>query len=99
MPLDDGPIERAVGLVHAAGLGTVASLLATPEDERDPSLSHLAGEAVLASITLDPSVHSTAGVTSLALGLRAHLNDVETLSPGERLILDELLARIADRPS
>lgn len=33
------PVERAVALIHAAGVGAVTTLLAIPEEERDPQLS------------------------------------------------------------
>lgn len=43
-------------LVHAAGCGTTLTLIAMPEEHRDPGLSDLAREAVIAAITNDASV-------------------------------------------
>ena len=33
------PVERAMALIHAVGVGAVTTLLAIPEEERDPQLS------------------------------------------------------------
>lgn len=59
------PVESAVGLVHAAGVGTVATLLATPDEERNPQLVDLAREAVMAAILADaPRRHDRIDVAS-----------------------------------
>jgi len=42
--------ERAAQLIHAAGSGTTLTLIALPPDRRDPALSALAREAVIAAI-------------------------------------------------
>ena len=89
------PVGRAVALVHAAGMGTVATLLATPEQERDPQLSHAARDAVVASITTAPAQTGNIDRASLAVALRAHLDKPHALTPGERLLLGELLDRLA----
>ncbi|WP_041778661.1 TetR/AcrR family transcriptional regulator [Beijerinckia indica] len=89
------PVERAVALIHAAGVGTVATLLSTPEGQRDPQLSTLALEAVLASLVTERPVQSHDDLTSLAVGLRTHLDEADALTPGERLLLTELLDRLA----
>ncbi|EQB17165.1 hypothetical protein RLDS_04225 [Sphingobium lactosutens DS20] len=89
------PIERAVGLVHATGVGTVATLLATPKEERDPHLSTTAREAVLAALVSDSSMSRNEGFAPLAIALRAHLGSADALTPGERLLLSELLDRLA----
>lgn len=88
-------VERGVALIHAAGVGTVATLLALPEGERDPQLSSVAREAVLASLLADPPEQKTVDLASLAVGLHAHLDKAKVLTPGERLLLAELLDRLA----
>lgn len=88
------PVERAVALIHAAGVGTVATLLAIPEKERDPQLSLVARDAVLAAIVTGLPRHDDADLASLAVGLRAQ-DKAELLSPGEQLLLNELLDRLA----
>jgi hypothetical protein len=42
-------------MVHASGSGTVLTLLAMPEDRRDPGLPEAAREAVIAAITTESS--------------------------------------------
>lgn len=89
------PVERAVALIHAAGVGTVTTLLAIPEEERDPQLSRVTRDGVIASIITGSPEQEQADLASMAIGLRAHLNVAEVLTAGERLLLTELLARLA----
>jgi AcrR family transcriptional regulator len=89
------PVDRAVALIHAAGVGVVTTLLALPEDERDPQLSSLTWDAVLASIITSSPKQDQDDLASLAVGLRAHLDTASALTPGERLLLSELLERLA----
>ena len=89
------PEERAVTLIHAAGTGTVATLLAVPEGERDSELPSLALEALL-GVLVGAAVDRT-DAPALAVGLRAHLNERDALSPGEHLLMRELLDRLAEQ--
>ncbi|MFV8749568.1 TetR/AcrR family transcriptional regulator [Nannocystaceae bacterium ST9] len=87
--------RHATDLVHAAGSGTILTLIATPEAERDLGLSHSAREAVIAAITTGkPAVRKSTPATA-AIALRAVLDDATALTPGERLLLDEWLKRLA----
>jgi len=70
------PVERSVALIHAAGVGTVTTLLALPEDERDPQLSPATRDAALASIVTSLPKQDHADLASLAVGLRAHLDSL-----------------------
>lgn len=88
--------ERAVALVHAAGVGTVLTLLEDPPERRDPGLSAAAYEAIVAAITGEAGAAADAGPRGAAAALRASLDGIGALTPGERHLLDELLARIAD---
>lgn len=90
---------RAVALIHAAGTGVVATLLAVPERERDLSLSTTAREAVMAALVDAEAPQHLRSVSSLAVGLAAHLDATDVLSAGEALLLRELLARIANGPA
>ena len=89
------PVERAVALIHEAGVGAVTTLLAIPEEERDPQLSSVIRDSVIASIITNPPDQDQADLVSLAVGLRAHLGSAEVLTPGECLLLNELLDRLA----
>lgn len=93
------PVERAVALIHAAGVGTVATLLALPLNERDGQLSSSARDAVLAAIlaeTANPTDYT--GIASLAVALGSRLGEADNLTPGERLLLAELLDRLSSSP-
>lgn len=87
--------ERAANLFHAAGSGTVLTLLAMPEGERDMALSSLAREAALAAITTEVPIYRKAGSAEAAIALRAVLDDTAPLSEGERRLLFEWLDRLA----
>ncbi|WP_369068793.1 TetR/AcrR family transcriptional regulator [Kineococcus terrestris] len=96
---------RAVALVHAAGTGTVLTLLAAPAGERDPALAEDALEAVLrqvlADAPADAGADSGAGggpdaVTTAAVALRAAAPGLAALTAGERHLLGEWLDRVVD---
>ena len=90
-------VDRAVALFQAAGMGTVLTLLQQPEDERDPGLSVAAREAIIASFTREASKRGDDGlVRAAATTLSARLSQTSALSKGERLLLQELLTRIAN---
>jgi len=86
---------RAANLVHASACGTVLTLLAMPENERDLGLSETAREAVLAAVTTGSGGLETPGPSSAAIALRAALPDATALSGGERRLLEEWLDRLA----
>ncbi|MER8153725.1 helix-turn-helix domain-containing protein [Streptomyces sp. NPDC094472] len=90
------PEERAAALVHAAGCGTTLTLIATPEDRRDPELSRTAREAAIAAITTDAPAAAEPGPVAAAVTLRAALPRTDALTAPERGLLREWLDRIAD---
>ena len=87
--------EAAARLIHAAGSGTTLALLAEPADRRDPGLSALAREAVLAAVTTDPPPAADPGPVTAAVTLRAALPRANALTPAERGLMGEWLDRIA----
>lgn len=90
------PVERAVALIHAAGVGTVATLLALPLNERDGQLSSTARDAVLAAILAEPATRADdTRIAPLAVALCSRLGETDNLTPGERLLLAELLDRLS----
>lgn len=93
--------ERAVALLQSMGTGTVLTLLRTPEAQRDLGLAHAAREALVAAITTDEKKpRATAlGAAAAAAALRASMDETAVLTGGERHLLTELLARIADAPA
>lgn len=89
--------ERAAHLVHAAGCGTTLTLIALPEDRRDPALSDMACEAVIAAITTDALASAAPGPVSAAVALRAVLPKTSVLTTHERALLQDWLDRISLR--
>ncbi|RKH14800.1 TetR/AcrR family transcriptional regulator [Corallococcus sp. CA053C] len=88
--------ERAFGLVVSMGTGAVLTLLRQPEGQRDLGLSDAAREAVVAAITGEAATPANAEVRAVAAALRASLDRTRVLTKGERLLLSELLERIAN---
>ena len=86
--------ERAAQLIHAAGSGTTLTLLALPPERRDPALSELAREAVIAAITSDAPAHVAPGPVGAAAALRAVLPQTDALTGPERALLHEWLDRV-----
>ena len=84
-------------LIHAAGVGTVSTLLALPPKDRG-NLPGDAREAVFGEILTDQPAGKADTIAPLAVGLRARLDDEERLSAGEKLLLGELLDRLAAEP-
>ncbi|PRY02449.1 TetR/AcrR family transcriptional regulator [Allonocardiopsis opalescens] len=88
--------ERAMVMVQAAGRGMTLTLISLPEDQRDPSLSEAAREAVIAAITTDaPPEEPRGGAPVAAVALRAVLPRTTVLTAAERALLAEWLDRIA----
>ena len=87
--------ERAANLFHAAGSGTVLTLLGMPQGERDMTLSSMAREAALAAVTTEIPIYRKAGCAEAAIALRAVLDETVPLSSGECSLLVEWLDRLA----
>ena len=84
----------AADMVHAAGCGTVITLLATPEALRTPNLSDAMFDAVVAAIATAEPRPQAPGPIPAANALRTEIPDLTMLSPGERHVLAEWLDRI-----
>jgi len=88
--------ERASALLHATATGVILTALHMSEaDQR--SLSASARDSVLATILERAEPAPPAIAATAASALRTQLEKVSDLTPGERLLMDELLRRIADR--
>ncbi|MFE6888070.1 TetR/AcrR family transcriptional regulator [Streptomyces sp. NPDC057694] len=90
------PEPHAVDLIQAAGIGTIQTLLATTEEQRDPILGEAMMDAVLGRILTDAPTQTPDGPLPAAIALRAHAPHLETFSEPERRLLVEWLDRIAD---
>lgn len=86
--------QRAVGLIHAAGVGVIQALLETPPERRDRGLADTMFDAVLRQILTDPVGAADAGPVAAAVTLRAVAPELELFSPAERLLLADWLDRL-----
>ncbi|MER7539036.1 TetR/AcrR family transcriptional regulator [Streptomyces sp. NPDC097704] len=96
-------VKRATELMHSAGVGTVLTLTALPEDVRDIRTSHAVRDMVVKTLTLpaedqDEDTTAPGGTAAASMSLLAALDqdDAAPLSPGERILLREWLNRLAD---
>lgn len=85
---------RAVALIRAAGTGVVMTLLEMDDAERDMTLAKMALDAVLSAILTDATPTRSRKPAAHAVALRAQLTETTSLTPGERLLLGELLDKI-----
>ncbi|WP_089157744.1 TetR/AcrR family transcriptional regulator [Micromonospora sp. NBS 11-29] len=92
------PEPHAVDLIHAAGVGTVQTLLATPPERRDPALADAMVDAVLSRILTDAPAEAPDGPRATAVALRALAPRLRMLSEAERHLLTEWLDRITEVP-
>jgi AcrR family transcriptional regulator len=99
---DDGKlrmsVERATALFRSCGVGFVVTQISIPESERDGSLSDMARENAISSITVAaPASRSHTKMTGRATALRqAMAADDTPLTPAENALMVEWLNRIAD---
>src|SRR6202012_3818628 len=85
---------RAVGMIQAAGIGVIQTLLATPPEHRDPELAQAMYDAVLArTLTARPELPDARPLAA-AVTFRAIAPQLTMLSNAERSLLDDWLARV-----
>ncbi|WP_250009295.1 TetR/AcrR family transcriptional regulator [Actinoplanes sp. M2I2] len=89
--------ERATQLLLAAGSGTALTLIGTPMEQRDLSLSHTVREACIAALTVPAPAVPTGNLVGAAVALRADLQEMPEFSSGEKALLAEWLDRIINR--
>lgn len=90
-----GTEVRAAGMVHAACVGVVLTLLANGDMRSQSNLAADTRDAVLAAIMISSAEAIDEGLQGAATTLRARLNTSTSLTVGERGLLDELLMRIS----
>jgi AcrR family transcriptional regulator len=86
--------DRAAHLIHSAGAGMTFELISLLPEQRDPELSRLARESVIAAVTTDVPANGHDSVTGNAIALRAALPKLAELSSAERALMDEWLGRL-----
>jgi AcrR family transcriptional regulator len=85
--------RRAVDLFHAAGTGTVFTLLSMAPEDRDPGLADAMYDAVMQMILTDAPALPEESATAAAVTFRTLVPDLATLSDAERALLSEWLDR------
>ncbi|MGW4026436.1 TetR/AcrR family transcriptional regulator [Streptomyces sp. NPDC005009] len=85
--------ERAVGLLRAAGVGTVHTLLTLPPEQRDPHLADAAFDAITRAILVDEPAVPTRDPAAVVAAFRTLLPELPGLSEAEAALLDEWLRR------
>lgn len=88
--------QRAVGLIQAAGVGAITTLLASPPERRDDGLAEGIFEAVLAQILTDAPQTADDGTAATTVAFRAIAPQLDALSEAERQVLAEWLDRVID---
>lgn len=88
--------QRAVDLIHAAGTGTVLTILSTPPQQRDPRLAEDMYEAVLRQVLTDAPEPAESGAMATMVAVRAIAPRLDMLSEAERQLLAEWLTRAID---
>jgi AcrR family transcriptional regulator len=95
--------EEAVPTIHAACVGTALTLVADPDAPAHADLSRRVRDAVFAAVVKQeqPAGQRTEALPDRARALLATLSTHRDppLSPGERLLLTELLTRLASTPA
>jgi AcrR family transcriptional regulator len=91
--------RRAVELMHAAGTGVLLTLIATPAEDRDPSLASAMFDAVLRTMLTDVPGVAGGDTAAAAVALRAASPDLTMFTTAERAVLTEWLDRIIAAPS
>jgi AcrR family transcriptional regulator len=90
------PERRAVELIHAAGTGTVLTLLSAPPEHRDPGLADAMYDTVMRAVLTDVPTLPADDATAAAVAFRAVAPGLTVLSGAERALLSEWLGRAGD---
>lgn len=86
--------ERAAQMLYAAGSGVTLALIGLDPEERDPALSDMVREMVIAAVTTDAPAPAAPGPVAAAVHLRALLPQTSALTDRERALLQEWLDRV-----
>lgn len=90
--------DLAVAIIQASTRGAVLTWLSTPEDRRDPEFWTVSRDALVTAITTTTPATREPGMAAAARAVEANLDTTAVLTPGERHLLTELLARLEQSP-
>jgi AcrR family transcriptional regulator len=85
--------RRAAGLIQAAGIGVIQTLLSTPPEQRDPGLAESMFQAVLQQVLTGAPALSEGGPIAATVAFRAIAPRLDMLSEAERQLLADWLDR------
>ena len=85
--------QRAIDLIHAAGVGTIMALLSTPPEHRNSGLGEAMYEAVLTQIVADDPERPKEGQIPTVVAFRAIAPQLDVLSEAEQQLVTEWLNR------
>lgn len=88
------PVDDAVHVVRAVGVGVVFTLLAMPEEHRDLRLSVRGRESALRTILSAPDANGDR--SGAAMQLRHQIAETTALTANERALLGDWLDRLAE---
>ncbi len=91
--------ERAAGMLHAAGIGTVLSLLTVPDDGRRGAFAAAMREAVLRAVVTDVPGAPAGDDIAAAVAFATVVPRLSPLSGEERGLLAQWLDRVAAGPT
>ena len=86
--------QRAVGMIQAAGVGAISTMLSTPAEHRDAGLAEAVYQAVLQQLLIDGPEAPDGAPVATAVAFRAVAPVLDVLSDGERRLLTEWLDRV-----
>ncbi|MFI6783142.1 TetR/AcrR family transcriptional regulator [Micromonospora sp. NPDC050276] len=89
--------QRALMMIHAAGNGTILTLLGTPADQRDLGLGDAMFDAVLGSILATVPATPDTTTNAIAVTFATVVPDLPGLSDAERALMGEWLSRSLTR--
>jgi AcrR family transcriptional regulator len=94
-------VERATTYFRSCGAGYILIQISTEPDKRDPKLSSIMFEDMMAAISTDPTPKRPPELAGRAVALREALRDKKDLplTAAERDLLAEWLNRLADSGS
>ncbi|GAA0918344.1 TetR/AcrR family transcriptional regulator [Virgisporangium aurantiacum] len=85
--------SRAVAMIHAAGSGTVRTLLGMPPEQRDPDFSEQMFDAIAASILTGAPVARANDAGAVAVTFATALPGLPGLTDAERALMAEWINR------
>lgn len=85
--------QRAVNLIHAAGIGVIQTLLATPAQHRDAGLGEAMDESLMRQTITDAPKRPNEEPIAVAVAFRAIAPQLNKLTDAEQRLLSEWLDR------